>query len=224
MFSLECNILCFLEKLTFAIIDNLYTMRKNILFIIFCFFITQVNAQAFETTLKMGKINEPVIAIDYAYDLETVALALRNKFSNYEVSPKQNGEWTEFYNVPLTEVIQSPLNYLFKLEANNGKQAKTRVYLIMRSDNEITEDPSNIATNAKTFLNQLTQLMIRINTIKDLKKQEQLLIEEELKLEKLKKQQAELEEKIKELENAQAKQARIIASQKKMVEDIKAKM
>ncbi|TXH21942.1 MAG: hypothetical protein E6Q95_02900 [Chitinophagaceae bacterium] len=199
-------------------------MRKNILFIICCFFITHVHAQAFETTLKMGKVNEPVIAIDYSYNLETVALALRNKFSNYEASPKQNGDWTEFYNVPLTEIIQSPLNYLFKLEAASGKQAKTRVYLIMRSDNEITEDPSNIATNAKTFLNQLTQLMIRINSIKDLKKQEQLLIEEELKLENIKKQYAELEAKMRENEQAQAKQARIVASQKKMVEDIKSKL
>ena len=199
-------------------------MSRYFLMATFSFLFYTVNAQAFETTLKLDKVNEPVIAIDYNFNKATVALAIKTKLSNYDSNAKQNGLWTEFLNVSLTDVIKSPLNYLFRLDEAAGNAPKTRVYLIMRSDKEIMEDPSNIATNAKTMLNQLGGMMTKISSIQELKKQEQLLIEEELKLDNLKKQEAELEEKIKELQNAQAKQARIVASQKKIVEDIKEKL
>lgn len=84
------------------------------------------------------------------------------------------------------------------------------------------EDPAVMSENGKRFLENLTPDIKRSNTIMMIKQQERVMADEEENLLSLKSDQKNLEEKLEKNKRRQEAQQKIIASQKAVLDDLKA--
>ncbi|HRB51464.1 MAG TPA: hypothetical protein PKX63_06795, partial [Niabella sp.] len=129
----------------------------------------------------------------------------------------------ELYSAALiTEISKSKLDYTFKLE-EKGKRGgeKTTIYMLMEGSGNL-EDPAVMSENGKRFLENLTPDIKRSNTIMMIKQQERVMADEEENLLSLKSDQKNLEEKLEKNKRRQEAQQKIIASQKAVLDDLKA--
>ncbi|MEE6188179.1 hypothetical protein PIECOFPK_00647 [Mycovorax composti] len=179
-------------------------------------------AQAYEGKVKYGKEEEPAIVMTYDYPQKIVESALIAKLTDKQLNGTLNKlGFYEYPDVVLPDISKSKLDYYFKLEeTGNSNAKKTTLYMIMHGSGDI-EGIGQLATRAKTFLENMSADVKRSNTIAAIKKQELLLVEEEEKLFELRKQQQELEEKLAAHKAKVEAQQKIVNSQKMLVEDLK---
>lgn len=181
-------------------------------------------AQAYETKLKVKKIEQPAIAMDYSFSEEAVENALKAKMADKRVKGGKSKGLYLYKAAVLDEVTATPLDYSFKTE-EKGKKGKetTTLYMIMEGDNAISVNPALISANAKSFLQNLVGNVEQSDLVLQIKKQEEILVKEEKRLKNLKDDHSSLEKKLKENESDQEKQQRVINSQKMILDDLKAK-
>lgn len=186
---------------------------------------TNVSAQAFEGKVKNGKSEEPALVMIYDYPEVIVENALIAKFADKQLTGTLTKEAFRLYpNVVIDEVSKSKLDYYFKLEGNGKKtEPKTTVYLVMHGSGDI-EGASELSNRGKSFLEKMVANVKRSSDIMEIRKQEALLVDEENALSDLQKTQKDLEEQLQANRTKQETQQKIIASQKMLLDDLKAKI
>lgn len=198
-------------------------MIKQLAFIAgLALFSLNVLAQAYEGKIKFEKTDEPAIAMVYDYPQAIVENALIAKLADKELTGVVNKEnFRQYLNAVIPDISKSKLDYSFKLENSGaGNQEKTTVYMVMQGSGNI-EGVDQLATRGKSFLEGMLNDVKRSNTIVEIKKQEQVLADEESKLLVLKKEQTDMEARLQENKSKQATQEKIVASQKAILQDLK---
>ncbi|WP_346236069.1 hypothetical protein ABDK00_017335 [Niabella insulamsoli] len=199
-------------------------IKQAALFVTFAFAAGQVSAQAFEGKVKYGKAEEPAIVMIYDYPEEIVTNAFTAKFTDKQYRSEESKDFIVYTNAVMSEVSQSKLDYFLKMEeAGRQGSEKTTVYLIMHGSGDI-EGAANLGQRAKSFLEKMKSDVERSSTIAAIKKQETLLVDEEDILLKLKNEQKEIEAQLEANKAKQTAQQKIVASQKMIVDDLKAKL
>lgn len=188
------------------------------------FVVLNVSAQAFIGKIKIGKTEEPAIAMIYDFPKEVVVNALTAKLTDRNLIGKSSKGFEVYAGALIKEISKSKLDYTFKLEEDGRRGAeKTTLYMLMEGSGNL-EDPAVMSENGKKFLENLLPDIKRSNTINLIKKQESIMADEEEYLMSLKKDQKELEDKLEKNKRKQEAQAKIIASQKAILDDLKAKI
>ncbi|HOZ83908.1 MAG TPA: hypothetical protein PK191_00370 [Niabella sp.] len=198
-------------------------MIKRLAFLVALSFVAvQVSAQAYIGKIKVGKTEEPAIAMLYNFPKEVVANALAAKLTDKGLKGKSVKGFELYSAALITEISKSKLDYTFKLE-EKGKRGgeKTTIYMLMEGSGNL-EDPAVMSENGKRFLENLTPDIKRSNTIMMIKQQERVMADEEENLLSLKSDQKNLEEKLEKNKRRQEAQQKIIASQKAVLDDLKA--
>jgi len=198
-------------------------MIKRLAFLVALSFVAvQVSAQAYIGKIKVGKTEEPAIAMLYNFPKEVVTNALAAKLTDKGLKGKSVKGFELYSAALITEISKSKLDYTFKLE-EKGKRGgeKTTIYMLMEGSGNL-EDPAVMSENGKRFLENLTPDIKRSNTIMMIKQQERVMADEEENLLSLKSDQKNLEEKLEKNKRRQEAQQKIIASQKAVLDDLKA--
>ncbi len=185
---------------------------------------THISAQAFEGKVKNGRTEEPALVMVYNYPETIVENALLAKLADKQLSGTLTKESFRLYaNAVLDEVSKSKLDYYFKLEGNGKKsEPKTTLYLVMHGSGDI-EGASELSTRGKNFLEKMADHVKRSSDIMEIRKQEAILVDEENALSNLQKTQKDLEAQLQANKTQQEAQQKIIASQKMLLDDLKAK-
>lgn len=188
-------------------------------------FATEISAQAFEGKVKNGKAEEPALVMVYNYPETIVENALIAKFADKQLTGTLTKESFRLYqDVVVDEISKSKLDYYFKLEGNGKKtDPKTTVYLIMHGSGDI-EGASELSNRGKSFLEKMADNVKRSSDVMEIRKQEAILVDEENALSELQKVQKDLEEQLQANKTKQEAQQKIIASQKMLLDDLKAKV
>ncbi|MCH5600149.1 hypothetical protein [Niabella ginsengisoli] len=182
------------------------------------------SAQAFEGKVKYGKAEEPAIVMVYDYPEEIVENAFVAKFADKQYSSSKSKGFITYENATMTEVTKSKLDYYFKFEEDGRRGSKkTTVYMIMQGAG-ISDNPASLLNKSKSFLEKMTANVKRSGDIVEIKRQEGILVGEENSLADLEEIQKELEEKLAANKSKQEAQQKIIASQKMILDDLKAKL
>ena len=184
-------------------------------------FSNMANAQAYEGKVKNGRSEEPAIIMVYNYPEQIVSNAFVAKFADKQMVASENKDFKYFPNTVLPEISKSKLDYYFKIEP--ASKEKTTVYMVMRGSGDI-EGINELSKRSKTFLQGMEADVLRSHTIREIKKQETILVDEEKALSDLQVIQQELEAKLAENKTKQEARERIIASQKSILKDLKSKM
>lgn len=183
-----------------------------------------VSAQAYEGTLKVKKVEEPAIVMVYNYPSEIVENAFKARLADKRLKGDKSRGFLVYNRSVISEVAPSPLDYSFKFD-EKGKKGKetTTVYLLMKGDNSLANDPTIVGRNAKSFLESMIPGVEKSNLIAQIKQQEEVLVKEEKRLKELKEDHSDLEKKLKDNEKKQGAQEKVIASQKDILSDLKAR-
>lgn len=183
-----------------------------------------VSAQAYEGTLKVKKVEEPAIVMVYNYPSEIVENAFKARLADKRLKGDKSRGFLVYNRSVISEVASSPLDYSFKFD-EKGKKGKetTTVYLLMKGDNSLANDPTIVGRNAKSFLESMIPGVEKSNLIAQIKQQEEVLVKEEKRLKELKEDHSDLEKKLKDNEKKQEAQEKVIASQKDILSDLKAR-
>ncbi|MCF3111389.1 hypothetical protein LL912_21560 [Niabella sp. CC-SYL272] len=178
--------------------------------------------KAYEGKVRYKKIDQPALAVEYDYPVAVVENALKAKMADLRLSYTANKGFISYNNSAIPSITRSVLDYTFKTmpSGKSGKE-KTTLYMIMEGGNNVVGDAVVLAANGKAFLESLAPDVKRSNTIFQIKKQEDLLVSEEQKLQSLKESYKELEEKMQKNLEEQQKQSKVIASQKSILDDLK---
>ncbi|MBZ4188491.1 hypothetical protein [Niabella beijingensis] len=178
--------------------------------------------KAYEGKIRYKKTDQPAIAIEYDYPVPVVENALRAQMADLRLKYSVNKGFITYTNSVIPAITRSNLDYTFRTvpSAKAGKE-KTTLYMIMEGGNNIAGDAVVLAANGKSFLEGLTANVKKSNTIFQIKKQEDLLVTEEKKLNTLKGEYEALDLKMKQNLEEQNKQSKIIASQKSLLDDLK---
>lgn len=198
-------------------------LKRLVLWNLCTMFSLCVFAQAYEGKVKYGKTEEPAIVMVYDYPQEVVENALTARLADKGLQAAKNKGFKVYPNSKIDEISRSALDYSFKF-VENGKNGaeKTTVYMIMLGSGAIN-DAASLLGNGKSFLESLAPDVKRSHTVFQIKKQEQILTNEEKTLQNLQKSQQDLEEKLEKNKNKQEAQQKIIASQKAILDDLKTK-
>lgn len=182
------------------------------------------SAQAYEGSLKVKKVEEPAIIMVYNYPSEIVENAFKARLADKRLKGDKSKGFLVYGKSLINEVASSPLDYSFKFD-EKGKKGKetTTVYMLMKGDNSLANDPATVSRNAKTFLESMMPGVEKSNVIAQIKQQEEVLVKEEKRLKELKDDHSDLEKKLKDNEKKQESQEKVIASQKNILSDLKAK-
>lgn len=178
--------------------------------------------KAFEGKIRYKKIDQPALAVEYDYPVTVVENALKAKMADLQLKYTAGKDFISYNNSSIPSITRSVLDYTFKIipSVKNGKE-KTTLYMIMEGGNNVVGDAATLAANGKSFLESLAPDVKRSDAIFQIKKQEDLLVTEEQKLQSLKDAYKELEEKLQKNLDEQQKQSKIIASQKSVLDDLK---
>ncbi|MCD2423593.1 hypothetical protein LQ567_12530 [Niabella pedocola] len=178
--------------------------------------------KAFEGKIRYKKIDQPALAVEYDYPVAVVENALKAKMADLQLKYTAAKDFISYNNSSIPSITRSVLDYTFKTipSVKNGKE-KTTLYMIMEGGNNVVGDAATLAANGKSFLESLASDVKRSDAIFRIKKQEDILVTEEQKLQSLKDAYKELEEKLQKNLDEQQKQSRIIASQKSVLDDLK---
>ncbi|ANH82393.1 hypothetical protein A8C56_16740 [Niabella ginsenosidivorans] len=200
---------------------------KKILLILALFTMTgsvTFGQKAYEGKIKYKKAEEPAIVIEYNYPREVVENALKAKMADLRLTGQETRGILTYPNSVITSITPSKLDYTFKTE-QTGKSGnwKTTLYMLMEGAGNISGDAVVLASNAKSFLESLNDNVRRSNTILEIKKQEAIMVDEEQKLKSLQDEYSALEKKMEANKQAQAAQEKVVASQKSILDDLKAK-
>lgn len=187
--------------------------------------VNNVSAQAFEGKVKNGKTEEPALVMVYDYPEVIVENALLAQLADRQLTGTVTKEAFRLYsNAVVEEISKSKLDYYFKLEGNGKKnEPKTTLYLVMHGSGDI-EGVSQLSARGKSFLEKMTAAVKRSSDVMEIRKQEAILVDEENALSDLQKTQKELEEQLQANKTRQDAQQKIIASQKMLLDDLKAKI
>lgn len=199
---------------------------KKLFLVALCFsmFSLFASAQAFEGKVKLKKVEQPALIMVYDYPGEVVENALKAKLADRRLKGDKSKGFYVYTNSVINEISNTPLDYSFKIDENGKKgKEKTTVYMVMEGSNVLSGDPSVMAANGKGFLQGLVPDVERSNIIAQIKRQEEILVKEEKRLKNLVDDHTSLEKKMKENELDQEQQQKVIASQKAILEDLKAK-
>jgi len=124
-------------------------MIKRLAFLVALSFVAvQVSAQAYIGKIKVGKTEEPAIAMLYNFPKEVVANALAAKLTDKGLKGKSVKGFELYSAALITEISKSKLDYTFKLE-EKGKRGgeKTTIYMLMEGSGNL-EDPAVMSENA----------------------------------------------------------------------------
>ncbi|MBO9591986.1 MAG: hypothetical protein J7599_03690 [Niabella sp.] len=178
--------------------------------------------KAFEGKIRYKKIDQPALAVEYDYPVAVVENALKAKMADLQLKYTAAKDFISYNNSSIPSITRSVLDYTFKTipSVKNGKE-KTTLYMIMEGGNNVVGDAATLAANGKSFLESLASDVKRSDAIFRIKKQEDVLVTEEQKLQSLKDAYKELEEKLQKNLDEQQKQSKIIASQKSVLDDLK---
>lgn len=178
--------------------------------------------KAFEGKIRYKKLDQPALAVEYDYPVTVVENALKAKMADLQLKYTAAKDFISYNNSSIPSITRSVLDYTFKTipSVKNGKE-KTTLYMIMEGGNNVVGDAATLAANGKSFLESLALDVKRSNAIFQIKKQEDILVTEEQKLQSLKDAYKELEEKLQKNLEEQQKQSKIIASQKRVLDDLK---
>lgn len=187
-------------------------------------FANYISAQAYEGILKVKKVEEPAIIMVYNYPADVVENAFKARLADMRLKGDKSKGFLVYSRSIINEVAPTPLDYSFKFD-ENGKKGKetTTVYMLMKGDNSLSNDPATMARNAKSFLESMMPGVEKSNLIAQIKKQEEVMVKEEKRLKELKDDQSDLEKKLKENETKQQSQQKVIESQRSILADLKAK-
>ncbi len=192
----------------------LFTMTGSITF----------GQKAYEGKIKLKKSEEPAIVIEYNYPQEVVEKALIAKMADLRLTGQEAKGFLTYKNSVISSITPSRLDYTFRtVESGKSGSWKTTLYMLMEGAGNISGDAVVLASNAKSFLENLNDNVQRSNTIFQIKKQEAIMVDEEQKLRSLQEEYSALEKKMETNKQAQAAQEKIVASQKSVLDDLKAK-
>ncbi|AHF17660.1 hypothetical protein [Niabella soli] len=173
--------------------------------------------KAQEGRIQYKKTDQPAILITYNYPPEVVDNALKAKMADLRLTGQSNRGFLVYKNSVIPSITSSKLDYSFKTEQQGSKgNEKTTLYLLMEGSGNISGDAVVLASRAKAFLEDLSSNVTRSNTIFQIKKQEAIMVDEEKKLKTLQDAYSALDQKVKA-------QEKIVASQKSVLDDLKAK-
>ena len=178
---------------------------------------TAIAQKAQEGRIQYKKTDQPAILITYNYPAEVVDNALKAKMADLRLTGQSNRGFLTYKNSIIPSITSSKLDYSFKTEQLGSKgNEKTTLYLLMEGSGNISGDAVVLASKAKAFLEDLSSNVTRSNTIFQIKKQEAIMVDEEKKLKTLQDAYSALDQKVKA-------QEKIVASQKSILDDLKAK-
>lgn len=189
-------------------------MKKILMLLALATTVGSVFAQkAQEGRIQYKKTDQPAIVITYDYPAEVVENALKAKMADLRLTGQNSRGFLIYKNSVIASITPSKLDYSFKTDS---KGAKTTLYMLMEGSGSISGDAVVLASRAKTFLEELSGNVTRSNTIFQIKKQETIMVDEEKKLKTLQDAYNALDQKVKA-------QEKIVASQKSILDDLKAK-
>ncbi|MBO9619741.1 MAG: hypothetical protein J7539_11980 [Niabella sp.] len=189
-------------------------MKKILMFLALATITGTVFAQkAQEGRIQYKKTDEPAILITYDYPAAVVDNALKAKMADLQLTGQNSRGFLVYKNSVISAITSSKLDYSFKTQPQGSK---TTLYLLMEGSGSISGDAAVLASRAKAFLEDLNGNVVKSNTIFQIKKQEAIMVDEEKKLNTLRENYNALDQKVKA-------QEKIVASQKSILEDLKAK-
>jgi len=200
-------------------------MKKTFLALIATVVFTGIaSAQAYEGSLKVKKVKEPAIVMVYNYPSEIVENAFKASLADKRLKGGKSKGFLVYNRSLINDVMSSPLDYSFKFD-ESGKKGKetTTVYMLMKGDNSLANDPATVSRNAKSFLESMMPAVEKSNLVTQIKRQEEILVKEEKRLKELKDGHSDIEKKLMDNESKQVAQEKVIASQKIILGDLKAK-
>ncbi|MFV0604902.1 MAG: hypothetical protein ACK5NK_03580 [Niabella sp.] len=200
-------------------------MKKTLFTAVAAFlFTTFVNAQAYEGSLKIKKVEEPAIVMVYNYSEDIVENAFKAALADKRLKGDKSKGFLVYNRSIISDISGTPLDYSFKFD-EKGKKGKesTTVYMLMKGDNSLSNDPATVSINAKLFLENMIPHVGKSYLIFEIKRQEDVLVKEEKKLKSLQDDHSDLEKKLKDNESKQGSQEKVIESQQRILSDLKAK-
>ena len=159
-------------------------------------------------------------------DINEAQAQLAASLAEYEsrLTGQEAKGFLTYKNSVISSITPSRLDYTFRtVESGKSGSWKTTLYMLMEGAGNISGDAVVLASNAKSFLENLNDNVQRSNTIFQIKKQEAIMVDEEQKLRSLQEEYSALEKKMETNKQAQAAQEKIVASQKSVLDDLKAK-
>jgi hypothetical protein len=183
-------------------------------------------AQAYEGTLKIKKVEEPAIIMVYNYSADVVENAFKANLADKRLKGSTSKGFLVYGSSIISEISPASLDYSFKFD-EKGKRDKTTttVYLLINGANVLVagNDRDILVRNAKVFLENMMPMIEKSNLVEQIKKQENVLVQEEKKLKKLKDDQDDLEKKLKDNSKKQDAQQKEVNSQRSILDDLKAR-
>ncbi len=192
---------------------------------------TLVKAQAYESTIKYNKVDQPALAIEYNYPPDLVEKALVSKLESLGVKGKSSKGFRVYTGTTIPEINNTAMDYTFSVDKKSRKDKNTSViHLIISGGNVIGDNNGAIKDNAKAFLANLRPHIEAGDLTLQIKAQEDVLSKAEKKLKSLQSDQSDLEKRIKKAQedlskngNEQVQQNGEIERQKQVLDALKAR-
>lgn len=219
------------------------SMKKLTAFLLLIAGPTAAFAQSAPTSISYNKKDQPALALELPYSLETSEdFILTNlKRAGYEPETKnglfgKNSKINGFYTFKGVRLdgMKQPVDLYFKVEQKNRKQTdQSIIYLLVSKETVafVSSSADKEAYNAsRKFLNDFVEQSAAYKLDLDIEDQQYLIKAEEKKLEKLKTEEKNLNKKIEQLqadikknrEDQQNQQKAVEVEQKKLT-DLKTK-
>lgn len=207
-------------------------MKKNVLFFIsFLLMGIVVKAQAYESTIKYNKADQPALAIEYNYPPDLVEKALISKLESLGVKGKSSKGFRVYSGATIPEINSTAMDYIFSVDKKSRKDKNTSViHMIVSGSNVVGDNNGSIKENAKVFLSNLKPNIEAGDLEVQIKAQEEVLSKAEKKLKSLQSDQSDLEKKIKKAQedlskngNDQVQQNGEIERQKQVLDALRAR-
>ncbi len=207
-------------------------MKRSLMFIFSVLLMsTLVKAQAYESTIKYNKVDQPALAIEYNYPPDLVEKALVSKLESLGVKGKSSKGFRVYSGATIPEINNTAMDYTFSVDKKSRKDKNTSViHLIISGGNVIGDNNNSIKENAKSFLAGLRPNIEAGDLDVQIKTQTDVLSKAEKKLKSLQSDQSDLEKRIKKAQedlskngNEQVQQNGEIERQKQILDALKAR-
>ena len=209
-------------------------MKKITTFLIATFICFAGFSQAKATTAEFQKTIQPGLTTDVPYAEKTVSKALDDKMGKLGYKGKDTKGYLTYKGVRINEIGPEAYDFYFKVERKSKKEKDVSVVTLLISSGyeKFIADSSNntMMANAKTFLNNLTQVVEAYDLEQQIADQEAIATKESKKYINLTNDGQDLQKKKQKLENEiadnlkdQAKQKLEAEKQNQILETLKMK-
>ncbi|MDX1956490.1 MAG: hypothetical protein SFU20_13245 [Chitinophagaceae bacterium] len=189
--------------------------------------------QAYESKVEYLKKAQETFAIDFPYPPSVVEAALVEKLEKMGFKAKESKGFRVYKGAIIQSISGESLDYVFRVEKKSKREKDESVIFMMinKADaNMMGMLDSDVKTQAKTFLNDLSPFMEAYNLEVEIAKQVEEVAKAEKKLRKLEDDGSDLQKKLKKLESDieenkrnQESQSQEIENQKQVLEAMKGK-